>query len=286
MNRPDLTKMDSSRGHYRRRGPILQRGLLGFMIVVAGCTEQRVVYNSWATLEEMADETVPRSDPADPRGAAGRNLHREKQWAVLIAAVDGANHRNEAADLITQLRREARVTDLWTREGPKQTFIYKGAYHDPTDRVALNAQRQVRMIKLAGKRQFAGAQLVPLVGGDSVTTSPFDLQQYTGYYSLQIEVYDDEVKSHRKVAETRARSLRDKGDSAFFYHGPHRSMVTVGLFARSEAFVLKGHTDAYAPSVRDLQSRYPRNLHNGHTVLEKKNGQTVREQPSFLVYIR
>lgn len=289
MNGPDPTRLDSFRGRNRlttQRGPILPLGLLGLAVVAAGCTEQRVVYNSWATLEEMADETGPRTDRDAGNPQAPRDPRADKRWTVLITSVEGPNHRNEAAELVMRLRREARATDLWVREGEQQTFVYKGAYREPTGRVAVNARRQVRMIKLGGKRPFARAQIVPVASGDTVATNPFDLRQFPGYYSLQIEVYDDGVEAQRDVAEARAHALRDEGNSAFFYHGPHRSMVTVGLFTRDEAFVLQGTTDVYAPSVRDLQSRHPRNLHNGATVVEKENGQAVREQPSFLVYVR
>ncbi len=252
-------------------------------LLTAACVEERVVYSSWSTLEEMADESRPM-DPPD--GERRKPRTRDRQWAVLITSLDGPGHHLAAADLVTRLRREGRLTDVWARELDQQTMIYKGSYGDPTHRTALNAQRQVRMIKIGGQRPFSDAQLVPVVGGGNVAASPFDLRQYTDHYSLQIEVYDGDVEAHRDVAEQRAQTLRDDGNSTFYYHGPHRSMVTVGLFTRDEAFVLEGQTDVYAPVVRDLQRRHPRNLHNGHVVIEKKNGRAVREQSSFLVYIR
>jgi len=255
--------------------------LLG--LVVGGCVEEQVVYNSWSLLEEMADEpALTESDTSRQR----QRRQRAKQWAVLIASIDGSGHRQAAADLVARLRRESRLTDVWARELEQQTLVFKGGYRDPTGRTALNAQRQVRMIKIDNARPFASAQLVPVVGGGNIAANPFDLRQFAGHYSLQVEVYDDGVEGHRDVAEQRTQSLREQGDNAFYYHGPHRSMVTIGLFTHDEAFVLKGNIDAYTPAIHDLQKRHPRNLHNGHTVIEKENGRQVREQPSFLVHIR
>jgi len=139
---------------------------------------------------------------------------------------------------------------------------------------------------LDGRRAFAKADLVPIASAGTGVAGPHDLRQYHNRYSLQVEVYDEQIGSdYPKVAEERVQIHRKAGEQAFFYHGPFRSMVTIGLFTYKQAFVLRGTSDRYSPVVLKLQDRFPLNLYNGHTAVEKKDGEKLRDQTSFLVRI-
>ncbi len=116
-------------------------------------------------------------------------------------------------------------------------------------------------------------------------TVPLDVRAHSGMYTLQIGYYDDAFgPNFRNAAVKAAQTLREEGDPAYFYHGPHRSMVTVGLFTDDD-LVQQGFQRVYGPNVKTLQEKYPYNLGNGRTVVERINGEIVGEQSSFLVRI-
>src|SRR5690606_17423075 len=55
-------------------------------------------------------------------------------------------------------------------------------------------------------------------------------------YTLQIAVYESNNPAEaRRAAEQAAAQLRADGEPAFYYHGPSRSMVTLGAFTAAEA---------------------------------------------------
>ena len=63
-------------------------------------------------------------------------------------------------------------------------------------------------------------------------------------YTLQIAVYGrpdntdatkEDLAQFRKSAEEAVVQLRREGEQAYYYHGPNRSMVTVGIFSEDDA---------------------------------------------------
>ncbi len=108
-----------------------------------------------------------------------------------------------------------------------------------------------------------------------------------GHYTLQIGYFEDpnDPALARQAAEQWAAQLRNEGTPAYYFHGPNRSMVTVGLFPASAASVSNTGVVTYSQSVRQLQQRFPHNLYNGNTIRVKlRDGRTI-DQPSFLVRI-
>lgn len=113
-----------------------------------------------------------------------------------------------------------------------------------------------------------------------------DLRRFVGVYTLQIGYYDDEYgKDFRAAAERAVVVMREDGHEAYFYHGPHRSMVTIGLFSEKD-FVREGVSSVYGPRIREAQKTHPYNLGNGRTLIQKVRGESVGEQPSFIVKVR
>ena len=113
-----------------------------------------------------------------------------------------------------------------------------------------------------------------------------DLRNHPGAYTLQIGFYDEQFGDQfRQAAQEAAQVLRNDGHEAYFYHGPHRSMVTVGLFTEND-FVQDGVQSVYGPRIRELQQKHPYNLGNGRTLIQKVAGENLGEQPSFIVRVR
>jgi len=240
------------------------------------------------------------SSPAAP--AASKATHTPDKWAILIQSLDGPGHYEQAQQRVQQMRSEAHLPDLWLQKRDHQTHIFRGLYANPNDPVARSDLRQTRMIKLSGKGSLGSAQLMPLGAGAQGAADALDLRQYPGMYSLQIGYYDEAFgKNFRQAAEQAARALREQSNreqdhrkqndpargnaEAYYYHGQHRSMVTIGLFTDAD-FEQQGVQRVYGRHIKALQEKYPFNLGNGRTIIQKVGGENAGEQSSFLVRVR
>ncbi len=279
------------------------------MTLLAGCqTQQHVIRDTWGDFERsvkgertqysdreteqskrMAGRfaqrgTVENENPGDPLRPASQEF-----WAIRLASFAGLDQQNQAQQLIEELNR-INVNDVWMTDEDGYTHVNRGKFNDPTKPDVQSALRQSRMLKVGNDRPFTAARLVAARPAMEVTASDMDLKRYRdqGLYSLQVAVYDDTAgPNYQQLAEQAAANLRQDGDQAFFYHGKFRSMITVGLFTYDQAWLKRMNVgDTYSQQVLKLQEKYPFNLFNGRTVIEKVSGQKVREQPSFLVQVR
>ena len=257
-------------------------------LAVAGCElETRVVRDGWAHF------------PADPSPHDGQASSDTPTWGVLLARYEGRNSHAEARQLIQRLRREADVNDAWAINAPKATSVYRGQFADPSTNAAHRTLTHTRRIELDGERPFAHARLSSphhaSAGSEGAGGDPMDLAQYPNYYSLQLGFFDDEHDSdRRRAAEQWAADLRDEEHEAFYYHGPTRSMVTVGLFRYEQAFTAvddprgqadQSRVDAYSHRVRQLQEEFPHTLANGRPVYLQDDQGRREEQPTVLVRV-
>lgn len=260
----------------------------------AGCIYQRTVHSSWDQWSGDLQTQNPKwfSEGGNPQSDTQSREPKANRWAILLRSFEGHKHNERAYAFAQRLRADAEMSHVWVWDSGPQTLVYRGRFTDSSDPEATNALRQTRMVKFDGGRPFAEARLAPIVRGEFAVAGPDDLRQYAGMYTLQVEVYDKAVGlDYRKFAEERVVELRKEGAQAFYYHGPYRSSVTVGLFTHEQAFVpeiqaANFSTDKYSPAVKQLQKRFPYNLHNGRTVIESVGGKRMGEQSSSLVRIR
>ncbi len=263
--------------------PSLQRRGLHFFLMLTllasqslvGCEEPRVVRSTWDQL------------PADKRPPIDNEGAQTTGCAILLKSFDGPAQDKEASRFIDRLTLTAAMPDLWKARFKGVTNVYRGRYADPATPQAQRDLRQSRMIQVDGKRPFDGVELVDLATGKpptAVITSEIDLRRYPNQFSLQVGYYDEQSSNPRAAAERAAATLRAEGEQAFFYHGPIRSLVTVGLFDETDMTSRDGAT-VYSQRVKELQRRFPYNASNGRTLVEKRDGNKVRDQPSFLVRV-
>lgn len=264
------------------RLPTLLTGILATLLI--GCTYERVVHDGWAGLRKLADSQ--QQGPSAGSDAPAQPGPSTTQWAIHVLSFKGPARRRHAQSLIDQLKKQANLPDLWMNDDADQVHVYRGRYDDPASTTAQNDLRQTRMVKLDGEPAYQNAQLVPLGPAAAMATAdPLDLRQHTGMYSLQIGYYDEAFgPEFRQAAEQAAKTLRGQGDPAFYCHGPTRSMVTIGLFTDAD-FGRDGAVWIYGPAIKALQEKYPYNLGNGRTLIQKVNGQQAGEQQSFLVRV-
>jgi len=173
-------------------------------------------------------------------------------------------------------------------------IIGYGHYPAPSDETARRDLARVRATTVEGGRPFADAYLAPPPGDVFKGSVPeFDLRNARDQfgperakYTFQVGVYGEadpraplpserELKEFRAAAELAAATLRREGEMAFYYHGPVRSTVTIGLF--SERDIDPRQPGGEIAALRELRKRQPYNLLNGKGIKEILKGQTDRD---------
>ena len=253
--------------------------LLLSCLLLSGCElETRVVRSSW---DNLPADPKPRQNPdaySDPAGGQG--------WSIRIVEVKGTDRYGHAQHLAQQLRELTGLADLWIEDKDDTVSVYHGRFTSATDPAIRSALTKIQDVRIDDEKPFAEARLVPLLGDGRMIADPFDLRQFIGYYSLRIGFYDANYDGDfRAAAEEAVRTLREEGEEAYYYHGPFRSIITIGVFSYDQAFVSAGTHDTYAPQIRELQKRYPYNLGNGVTLIQKQDGKIIGEQKSSLIRV-
>lgn len=225
----------------------------------------------------------------------------QKGWTIVLLSVDDAA---KAENMLAQVRTTGRLPDAFKMERNGRQVVAVGSYDDPAQRVAQIELQRVRGIEVDGVKPYEHAFLAPPSGDLSRGSIPeYDLrnarQQYgkKAVYTLQVAVYareddqkptESDLTQFRAAAEKAAMGLRQGGELAFYYHGPNRSMVTVGIFGEEDVKVARGVTTESA-RLQLARDRHPLNLRNGSTIVEHvrtSTGGTVRrDQASFLVKV-
>ena len=258
--------------------------MLVFMVLalfVAGCEmETRIIRSSWDDFPSDPKPSQTRDSEAyrDPSGGQG--------WAIRVVQFSGKDRHGRAQVMVQQLRSEASLADLWMEDIDNAVNIYHGRFASASNPSIRPAIAKIRAIKIDGEKPFAKCQLVPLIGDGRVIADPFDLRQFIGYYSLQIGFYDQSYgENFRAAAEQAVRALREDGFEAYYYHGPYRSILAIGVFSYDQAFVSAGTHDTYAPRIHELQKQFPFNLGNGVTLMQKAGKYDLGEQKSSLIRV-
>lgn len=264
--------------------------LIPTLALFTGCQqEKRITKQSFQTLRELADETPEPKEPSELEKRA-----KEGGWSILLAEFRETDAKRRAQMLSLRLQQETPLEETWVYSTRDTASVYFGVFDNTNTPDAQTALRRVHDTTLDNVAYFEFADFVPIGGTAGSANHPMNLKQYTGMYTLQVAVFDEKYPDGRFAgAEQYARQLREDGQDAYFYHGPHRSMVTIGLWGREQAFETKENprlpgtfVDVYASHVRELQKEYPHNLLNGYTLMQGVAGEEEKvEQPSRLVRI-
>ena len=254
---------------------------LCLLVPFTGCEpEVRIVRSSW---DNLPADPKPKDLPEDQ---TYQDRTGGQGWTIQLIQYTGTDRHRQALDLVRRLRSETELSNMWIEDLNDTATIYHGRYPTASDASIRVSLKKVQDIQLDGEKPFASSQLVPLIGEGRAIADPFDLRQFIGYYSLQIGYYDSNYgKDFRDAAEQAVRALREDGHEAYYYHGPYRSIITVGIFDYNQAFVRAGSVDTYSTTIRELQEVFPYNLSNGVTLKQKLNGKDIGEQKSSLIRV-
>lgn len=230
---------------------------------------------------------------------SGAKAAEEGGWCVLVGIFRGEKHEEEAAKALAEFRTTGMLAEAYVQKRGEATCILVGSYSGPEDPQAQAELTRVQAIEINGFTPYSASYLAPPPRADLKGSIPqYNLSQAPLLFgkkavqTLQVGVYGREdinrpteadLKECRKAAEEAVVRLRQEGEQAFYYHGPRRSMVCVGVFDLSDF-------DPQVPSyksarLRDAQKRFPYNLYNGQAIRITRPGQPASLQPSNLVAI-
>jgi len=245
--------------------------------------------------------------PTDEAGVSTRpgGTAELSRWTIILTKVDTS--RPELVEqALASLSRQFPGVRLSERDGGH--FFTLGQYTDPrTPQARADLQRVHAYAITLGDRTaypYAEAFIAPPTAESlQGTNAAYDLRNvHTRFgakalYTLQVAIYGrndraapstEDLASFRRAAEQAVITLRREGEQAFYYHGPSRSTVTVGVFYEED------HDPTTLPRIESerlkaARANHPLNLLNGQgitQVLTDERGQKVRKpQPSFLVGI-
>jgi hypothetical protein len=270
-------------GRKLHRTPLSIAALL-LAAALGGCMEERVLGMHYGNMGD-----VPKKPDEQKRETVSADVSTEIPWAIALDMVTGPQHKAIAEQRRAALATQSAMKDLWVSDEADSSIVYFGKYPAIDDKQAQIDLRRWRELQARGLG-ISTCMLVP-VKAIASSLSPFDLHTVAGKaaYTLQIGFYDEAFgKNFRQAAEQAVAILRKDGAQAYFYHGPHRSMVTVGLFGEDATVAITNGqfvTREYGPAVVALQQKYPYNFGNGSSIVQKAPGGKTTTQPSFLVQI-
>ncbi|MFN3166905.1 MAG: hypothetical protein ACE37H_07560 [Phycisphaeraceae bacterium] len=252
-----------------------------------GCEmERRVVSSSWDNWKKLewydASASGGGSDESGPTRGRG--------YAIELGRFTGDDAFQRVYRLITTARQEAGLANLWYVSSGRQAVVYAGRFRAEDDPEAEAMLRVVRNAEINGDTPFEDANVVAVANNRGEVLDERDARRLAGrnIYMLQVGYYDRAFGlDFRKAAETAVDVLREQGEEAYYYHGPHRSMVLVGSWTYREAFTSQpGQQDRYSNAVRVMQEKYTHNVPNGRPFTDADDPAVVASQRSFLVPIR
>ncbi len=235
--------------------------------------------------KKLIEEGHKLFDKAPPREDA-KGKDKEPTWSIVIVGFVARSEtareaqRSEAAKALERVRTVGELPEAYLEERGEAIVIAYGSYPSASDRKAQADLKKVRAIEWEGTHPFEGAVLVPPaeIQGDVPELDLRNVKKTLGkdaLYTLQIGAYGredgrpataKEMAEFRRLAEKAAVDLRRQGEEAFYYHGPNRSMVTIGVFG-PEDFGPEGGDPAkpfvQSPRLIALKERFPYNLVNG-----------------------
>ncbi|CAG0964204.1 hypothetical protein PHYC_00893 [Phycisphaerales bacterium] len=276
--------------------------------LLAACSTPR---DQGAPAADSRERATNRSSEARavfeaPTAPSGDSAPTDAAWTIILATVPGDGGDMSAMRALDTVRAYEGLAEARVEKRSKGMVIALGRYESPTDPRAREDLERVQSIESGGARPFEGAMLVPPPFDPRTGSIPeLDLSTVkarfgrSALYSLQVAVYErsdgkpaseSEMGEFRRAAEQAAKQFRADGEEAYYYHGPRRSMVTIGVFGPRD-YEDQPSSDGRlrhieSPGLRMLREKHPYNLVNGQAIIVRSSAHPQgRMQPSFVVAI-
>lgn len=212
---------------------------------------------------------------------------RPAAWRIVLATYSGENALAQAQAALPIFQNEGGVPEAFVEARRRGAVIALGAYESPSSSAAQRDLARIRAITYNDRPAHPAAFLAPpesrSLGGDPELDLATARERYgqSVKYTLQVAVYESDRRAEAaRLAEQAAAAYRADGELAFYFHGPNRSMVTIGLFTDRD---YDPQNDRVSAELRALIARHPKHLLNGMGVRERGPDGTTRDQPTHLV---
>ena len=264
-------------------------------LLLIGCACQSGAQQERAQAEQLRSQSAAlfgisaaaRND--DTRGTTARaQSNARADWSIVLAVFRGEGQADAARITHRRMQTEGRLPDAFIeRRGPATAIAY-GRYSGPDDPQAQRDLERIQEMEFNGLRPYRIAYLAPPYTPTVMGSRPehnlwsAKAQFPNALYTLQIGVYgrDDlprlteaQLAEIRRKAEEAVATLRAEGELAYYYHGPRRSTVTVGLFDQSDFDPLFPGIES--ARLREARQRHPHNLYNGQGIRTRVKGSTT-----------
>ena len=231
-------------------------------------------------------------------------------WAIPLGTFSLENHRETAAAFRDQFQASTRMTGAWVDSSrTDRSIVWYGQYDGHSDPRLVADLDRLRTVSIEGAQPFR--KVLPSMYRAELSSG--SIPQYSlrrvremfpgrdRIFTLQVGFFEPDKSSNMPLAQQAAEEfvtqLRAQGEPAFYYHGPTKSMVLVGIFfedAIDPALAVDPLT-GYGAEVVAMQQRFPYNLDNGRQLIERhsvpssgtRGGRRTVEtpQPSFLIEV-
>ncbi|HYE02888.1 MAG TPA: hypothetical protein VD963_06605 [Phycisphaerales bacterium] len=240
----------------------------------AGAGEQPERQRSNERLREEGEKVFARPGARDA-GAARESA--ADAWSIILYAFRGPDARALATEALRATQTQGRLPEAFIQERGESVVIALGRFAGPDDPEAQAEIARVKRLVVERSRPYDLAFLAPPYKGTLLGARPeYNLvsaaAQFPGRakYTLQVGFYGREelaspseadLRESRRAAEEAAARLRAEGELAYYFHGPKRSMVLVGVFDETD---FDPQTPRFrSPRLVQTQKRFPHNLYNG-----------------------
>jgi len=278
-------------------------GVLFTSLTTPGCAGDQPNRQEKERLRNEASQVF--SDPAPASGGRNRQDRSSQSdntsaggWGVILSRHSGRSAIAEAQQAAESISGRGGLPGVYVASLSDQSaMVVSGRFRSPTEASAQKELARVRGTVVDGSTPYQFAFLGPVARQTDIGALPeFNLaaarEQFgrDAIYTLQIGAYGPlnrvptpaEREESKRAAEQAVVQLRRDGEVAFYHHGQHMSMVTVGVFGPSDYD--PSTPNLQSPRLTSLRDRYPYNLVNGATLLQTIGDQRV-PQPSRLVRI-
>jgi hypothetical protein len=250
---------------------------------------------TFAPLSTQASEVLG-TKPVAKNAAPGEP---DRSWTIVIASASGPDADQMAGMALEKVRTVGGLPKAYMEHRGKATVVAYGRYDGAMSKDAQQDLERLHTMTVDGQTPFANAILSP----PPFDTLPGSIPDYdlatakqrfgkNAIYSLQVACYEradgseptaKDLADIRGAAEKAAVELRREGEEAFYYHGPRKSMVTVGIFGDKDLDV---RTRKESFRLTEARKNHPLNLVNGQGYKVRVRGQTEATlQPSVVIAI-
>lgn len=220
---------------------------------------------------------------------AGQPQVRPPAWRVALAVFSGPDAVAQANIALPIIQGEGGMPEAFVEPRRSGAIIAIGAFDEPDSRQAQRELDRVKAMRRNGQVMYPRAFLAPPQSGVAGAIPEWNLanaREQHGQsvkYTLQVAVYESNRRAEAmRLAEEAASTYRRDGELAFYYHGPNRSMVTIGVFNDRD---FDPASSRMSTELQQLMTRHPAHLYNGMGVTETLSDGSTRTQPPQLVRI-